>query len=177
MSRQFQYTLLAILLVVLALVVYRYYIKPPDNPGILLANDNYTPLGIENPAVRLDLLQKIRSFEYSGRHRNIFSPSLPPPPVQTPTGGGGKIQPPGPQQDPGPPPLVLPVKFFGYASDPRTGRRRAFFTDGDDVFIAGEGETLLSRFRVLRIGNSSVEVEEISSKRRTTAILEELPQT
>jgi hypothetical protein len=176
-SRQFQFALLAILFVVLALVLYRNYIKPPDNPGLLLATENYTPLSVENPAVRLDLLQKIRSFEYSGRHRNIFSPSLPPPPDQTAPGGGGKIQPTGPPPDTGPPPLVLPVKFFGYASDPRTGRRRAFFTDGDDVFIAGEGETLLSRFRVLRIGNSSAEVEEISSKRRTTAILEELPQS
>jgi hypothetical protein len=159
-------------------VIYRNFVKAPENPGVLQANENYTPIGVENPAVRLDLLKKIRSFEYSGRHRNIFSPSLPPPEVPaTKPGGPGKNAQPLPPVDTGPPPLTLPLKFFGYASDPRTGRRRAFFTDGDDVFIAAEGETLLTRFRVLRIGNSSAEVEEISSKRRTTAILEELPQS
>jgi hypothetical protein len=178
MSRQFKYTVLAILVAVLALVVYRNYIKAPENVAGLQSNEIYTPIGVENPAVRLDILEKTRASEYSGSHRDIFSQTLPPPEVPaTKPGGPGKNAQPLPPADTGPPPLTLPLKFFGYASDPRTGRRRAFFTDGDDVFIAAEGETLLTRFRVLRIGNSSAEVEEISSKRRTTAILEELPQS
>jgi hypothetical protein len=178
MSRKTEFALLGILLVLLGLVVYRNIIKAPENPGVSSANEPYIPIAVENPTIRLDQLARIRAFEYSGRHRNIFSPSLPPPDVPATKPGGDNLNPqPGPPQDSGPPPITLPVKFFGYSSDPRTGRRRAFFTDGDDVFIAAEGELLLSRFRVLHIGNSSAEIEEVASKRRTTAILEELPQT
>ncbi len=175
MSRNLQIVFLIALLATLLVVLYLDLNRTTPTPTTLLADESYAPLGVSNPALRLDLLQKIRSFEYSGRHRNIFSPNLPPP--VTPIGGvqPGKV-PVVPPVPPGPPPLELPVKFFGYSTDAATGRRRAFFTDGDDVFIAAEGEMLLSRFRVLRIGNSSVEVEEIASKRRVTAILEELPQ-
>lgn len=173
MRRRIEYGFLAVLLGLLAYVIIRGLNKQQVLPAVFSADQNYTPLSVEDPALRTDLLKSIREFEYTGRHRNIFSPSLPPPPV--PPGGVNPNQPPAVAVPSGPPPLEVPVKFFGYASDPRTGRRRAFFTDGDDVFIAGEGETLLTRFRVLHIGNSSVEVQEIASGRRATMILEELP--
>jgi hypothetical protein len=64
------------------------------------------------------------------------------------------------------------LKFYGYVDDPRTGNRRAFFTNGDDIFIAGIGDTLENRLRVVRIGNDSVELEEISSQRHTTLAIE-----
>ena len=74
---------------------------------------------------------------------------------------------------PPPPPPTLPVKFFGYGSVPLGGTRRAFFTDGDEVHIVGEGETLLGRYRILKIGNVNLEFEEISTGQRGSAALEE----
>jgi len=74
-----------------------------------------------------------------------------------------------------PPPLVIPATFFGYVADARTGFRRAFFASGEDVFIIAEGETLMQRFRLLRITNRTAELEEIASGRRTTVTLEERP--
>jgi hypothetical protein len=78
---------------------------------------------------------------------------------------------------PPPPPLTLPpnLKFFGYATVPVDGARRAFFTDGEEVFIVGEGETLLGRFRILKVDNANLEFEEVSTGRRGTAALEEAP--
>jgi hypothetical protein len=74
--------------------------------------------------------------------------------------------------------VVLPVKYFGYSSVPGSGERRAFFTNGEDVYIVGEGEVLLGQYRVLHIGNTTLDFEEISSKRRgSTALETEAPST
>jgi len=130
---------------------------------------------VENPALRLDELERARKLEYSGTHRNIFSPTPPPPPVHVPTAEEIKHQQQvaGPQTPPPPPPVVVPATFFGYVTDARTGHKEAFFSDADDVYIAAEGETLLGRFRILKIGNDSVEVEELASGRRTTLTMQE----
>jgi hypothetical protein len=84
-----------------------------------------------------------------------YEPPTPPPPPEPP-----KVSP-------------LPVKFFGFGTVPNGTKRLAFFTNGEDVLVLGEGEVLLNRFRILRIGNSSVEYEEISNGLRGTTPLEE----
>ncbi len=171
-------TRLSIMLPILAVLLYFVYanykgtIASPapvfDDTG------NYQPMSIENPSIRFDLLASLHSVEYSGRHRNIFDDKAPPPLTPThpnfPGGGnGGSGIAAGPA---GPPPLVFPMKCFGYAEGPAVGSRRAFFTDGDDVFIAAIGETILNRFRLLHIGNDSVEIEELGSNRRATVAME-----
>ncbi|MGH9741464.1 MAG: hypothetical protein ACRD51_03850, partial [Candidatus Acidiferrum sp.] len=80
---------------------------------------------------------------------------------------------------PPPPPTVatLPpnLKYFGYGTIPEGTVRRAFFTDGDDVYIVTEGDTLLGRYRILKVGNSNLEFQEISSGLHGTTPLEEQP--
>ena len=51
--------------------------------------------------------------------------------------------------------------------------RRAFFMEGENVYIVAVGEVLLGRYRLVQIGNSSVELEEISTGRRATLTMEE----
>src|SRR2546423_4812632 len=46
-------------------------------------------------------------------------------------------------------------------------------TDGEEVYVVAEGELLLNRFRILKVGNANLEFEEVSSGRRGTALLEE----
>jgi hypothetical protein len=170
MKRQLEVGVLLLLLVGLAVLVYFRFFQGQVTQTVTAAQGDYTPIGVQDPALRFDLLQKIRSFEYSGRHRNIFSMTMSPPDVSRES----HPQPnPVPIPPSGPPPVVVPVKFFGYASDPKTGVKHAFFTDGDDVFILSEGETLQRRFRLLHIGNSSAEFEEISSQRHATIPLED----
>ena len=65
------------------------------------------------------------------------------------------------------------MKFFGFGTIPNGTARVAFFTDGEDVIVVGEGELLLNRFRILRIGISNLEYEEVSTGLRGTANLEE----
>lgn len=171
--RRIQIVIFAVLLVVLAWVISSRLAHGPELGAVLFANEKFEPLAIQDPTLRLDLLERVRKLEYKGTHRNIFSASLPPKPqpqkIETP------VVPPQPV-DTGPPPLQVPYRFYGYKENPRTGRRTAFFTDGDNVFIAAEGETIRNQFRVLKIGNQSCDVEEIGTGRRASLPLEPPPQ-
>jgi hypothetical protein len=169
-------TRLAIMLPILAgLLIFaytEYHGANTNSPALAFdATGSYQPMGIENPALRRDLLDHSRLEEYKGRHRNIFDDHLPPPEIKVqPQTQSALVQP--RPFDPKDMPLVFPMKCFGYAEGPAAGMRRAFFTDGDDVFIAGIGETILNRFRLVKIGNESVEVEELGSTRRATVAME-----
>ena len=74
----------------------------------------------------------------------------------------------GPPPPPPEPPLTVPATFFGYATNPRTKNRLAFFSTTDDVFIVGEGGVLMNRYRLVRIGNVSADFEEVSSGKHAT---------
>ena len=162
--------LLVAVLVVLGYVIYGYR-QPVVVPVATSATQGFVPLPVENPALRLDLLQALKNFKYEGGRRNIFSTAplpvvapvqqLPPTPVIS-----------GPVPLPGPPPLVIPAMFFGRVTDKRSGASRAFFSEGDDVYVLGLGEVLLNRFRVVQIGDTTTELEEIASGRRTTLTME-----
>ncbi len=62
---------------------------------------------------------------------------------------------------------------MAYVTDAQTGMRRAFFIEGENVYVLAVGEVLLDRFRLVQIGNSSAEMEEMSTGRRATLTMEE----
>jgi hypothetical protein len=175
MKQKTQVALLAILLVVAALVWYFRSANPAVIANTAALAQNYPPLAVDNPQLHWWKLEASRKAEYKSYGRNIFNAIAPLPPSQAPKPepkpGDANYVPPPPPPPPAPP--ALPVKFFGYGSVPAGGTRRAFFTDGDEVYIVGEGETLLGRYRIMKIGNANLEFEEISTGRRGTAVLEE----
>ncbi len=168
MQRRVQIAVFAVLLVILGYMVYSRT-RPSAAASAADALLGFQPLSVENPTLRLDLLDRMKQFEYQGSHRNIFVATPPPPPAPPPSASHSAV----PAAPPPPPPLVVPATFFGYVTDARTGNRRAFFSEGDDVYVLAVGETLLGRFRLLQIGNNTAEMEEVASGRRTTLTLEE----
>lgn len=177
MSRQTQIVVLCVLLVALAgtsYYFYRTYVSSSEAaPPPAALDARFTPLNVDNPALRLDILQRFLALEYKGVHRSIFSATLPPPPAPPASKLPQNAPPPGPP--PGPPPLTVDAKYFGYVSDFSGSHRRAFFStpNNEDVIIAGEGDTLLGRFRIVRLTATTADVEEVSSGRRTTLTLEQ----
>ncbi len=166
-----------VLLVVLAGVGINYYrtqnsSEPEAAPAVSL-DERFTPLNVDNPALRLDILKRFLALEYKGVHRSIFSATLPPPPAPPPSKQSAVNVVPGPP--PGPPPLTVDAKYFGYVSDLGGSHRRAFFAtaNNEDVIIASEGDTFLGRFRIVRLTATTADVEEVSSGRRATLTLEE----
>jgi len=122
-----------------------------------------------DPKLRLDLLAKVQSVEIGQAERNLFqfgvaaAPALPKEP--------GHIIPKTPEQirreqeaaiaaaGP-PPPPPIPLKYYGYTAQRVDGHKRAFFLDGDDIFVAAEGDVVKRRYKVVRIGINSAVVED-----------------
>ena len=65
-----------------------------------------------------------------------------------------------------PPPPPVALKFYGIAAPPGSGDKKAFLTDGDEIIIAQEGETIARFYKIIRIGVNSIELEDSRSKRR-----------
>jgi hypothetical protein len=171
-------SLVGVLVVLAAISGIIYYFNnrtTSSASSTVIVDGNYTPISVENPSLRLDLLEGLQHVEYKGSHRNIFS-ETPPPHVPTPeeikkaAANAPPVMPAAPAQ---PPPIIVNLKFYGYVDDARTGARRAFFTNGEDIFIAGIGDMLENRLRVTKIGNDTVELMEVSSSRRTTIPIEQ----
>jgi hypothetical protein len=172
MSKRTQTYVLGALLVVLVYVVYSFVFSKDSGSGLagVLASDTkFQPINVDEPHLRVDLLEKLKKDDYSGAHRNIFAFGPPPPPPLTPAQIAQRDHKTyGPQVPPPPPPVNVGATLFGFASMPQSGKRVAFFLDGDDVLVVTEGAVFLNRFRLDRIGNDSADVEEISSQRHVT---------
>ena len=83
----------------------------------------------------------------------------------------GPLPPPPPAQ---PPPIfkpqapTIPLRFFGYVTAARGGSRRAFFLEGEEIHVAGEGDLVKKRYKVVRIGVNSVTMEDTQFEGRQT---------
>ena len=127
-----------------------------------------------DPTLHMQAMLVTESVVYTGSGRNIFAggkdayyaaPVIPKPiaPARTtaaviPT----YTQPP---QPPGPPPINL--KFFGTATS-ADGHRKAFLLHGDDVFLASDGDIVQRKYRVISVGASSVQVEDLTNNNKQT---------
>lgn len=121
------------------------------------------PKATLDPTVRLAMLERSENEEYRGRGRDIFALPAPaglaiPKPIKNPLLPKPPITPYVPQPDPGPPPINL--KFYGFAS--KSGQpKKIFLSAGDDIFIGAEGDIINRRYKILHIGTTSVDVEDV----------------
>jgi hypothetical protein len=123
---------------------------------------------VENldPTLRLDLLAASEQTQYEGTGRNIFVSQvedvvIPKPGAPVRTDGKGIAGPNiiyTPPLNQAPPPI--PLKFYGFATS--TGEaKKIFLKSGDDVFVAGEGEIVDRRYKVIRITPTSVSIQDM----------------
>jgi|HubBroStandDraft_1064217.scaffolds.fasta_scaffold00707_15 hypothetical protein len=120
-----------------------------------------------DPTLDLKLLSQSEEIKYAGNGRNIFvAGSLAV--IPKPKGNGtaeelaGNALRPLPTIPP-PPPITL--KFFGFAN--RSGEtKKVFLSQGEDIFIAAEGDIVDRRYRVLHISSTAVDVEDVINNNR-----------
>jgi hypothetical protein len=148
-------------------------------------SDDFTPtlkvpegfdLASVDPNLKLDLLAKVRAVGEAGGRRSLFefyTPPPPPPPKVKPITPAEAPKPlvakpadPPKPVKPAPPPLTF--KFFGYEGRPGDRSRHAMFVDGEDSYVLAEGDMVRDRYKVIRIGVTSVEIEDTVSKDRQT---------
>ncbi len=125
-----------------------------------------------DPRLRVDLLAKLQRVTFEGEMRSLFDYGLAPaPPVKEPKPivpgpldagfiGPKPLPKPAPPAAP-PPPPPIPLKFYGFVNPAKTNIKRAFFLDGEDIVVAGEGDTIHNRYKIIRIGVNSAAVEDI----------------
>ncbi len=121
-----------------------------------------------DPTLNFDLLRESEEIKYTGNGRNICSNSVP---IEKPIKNGTDQAQVVPVYTPPPvaPPPPITLKFFGFASKPGEPKR-VFLSQNEDVFIAGEGDIVDRRYRVLRISNTppAVEVEDVLNNHKQT---------
>lgn len=169
------YVLIALIVVLIGVGWYVLHSTPSGPLSPSAVSHGYAPLGVESPAPRFWEIERARKTDYTKTLRNIFNPNAPPPEPDKNTAVAANRPHTifGPQQAPPPVPPTLPLTFFGYGTVPNGTSRRAFLTNPskEDIYIVAEGETLLGRFRVLKINNASLEFEEISTGQKNTSPL------
>lgn len=142
-----------------------------------------------DPTLRMELLARLQNVPVATAGRSLFDFSAAPvvlpkdvivkpkpggPAPVVPTAAAPPPVPTGPAADPPPPPI--PLKFYGFVQG--EGGKRAFFRIGEeDIFVASEGQTVQSRYRIVRIGLSSALVEDTKFKNNQQSLrLEEIPR-
>jgi hypothetical protein len=140
--------------------------------------DRIDPMAVD-PTLHLDLLQKLQDAAADASGRNLFQFGAPPPPPPTPA-QLAQLKRPEPIVNPQPqapqaaapslppqptPPPPIPLKYYGLSTARANGKKIAFFLDGDNILMAGEGELLQKRYLVVRIGAGSVVVQDTQQKR------------
>jgi hypothetical protein len=166
-KQRVQIGILAALLLVWAWVYFRQRPVEPAAAGPVRKGASEIASSIPDAALNLDRLQapgenpasslKRNIFEYGGRAREV-----PPTAMET-----------APPPPPPPRPPAPPVKFYGFALEGRSGVRRVFLSDGEEIYVAAEGDTLGRRYRLVKIGAENIEVEDITGGRRWVVPLEQ----
>lgn len=125
---------------------------------------NAGPMRSMDPTLRFDLLKASEDTKYEGTGRNIFRVFVEPPHiVQNPVLDQRPVAQQGPPPPPPPPPINL--VFYGFAT-PVSGSKRIFLAQGEDVFIAKEGDIVDRRYKVVRISANAVEILDVLSNNR-----------
>ena len=175
MSPRNQKVVLGVLLVILVVVYFWSTGSGNSVNGIAQSDLQFIPLNVQQPELRVDLLDKLHETSYgAGLHRNVFvfgpAQMIDDPKVVDVNHPKPPKYPDQPRR-PVIPPLQVSAQFFGTASMPVSGRHVAFFQSGEDVVVVAEGDAFLTRYRLIHIANESADVQEISSGRHATVPL------
>ncbi len=141
-----------------------------------------------DPTLHLAALAKLQDVKIeTGSRASLFVESATPPAASSSMPEPAKIavvKPvigPHPPPPPPPPPKTpvapkIPLKFYGFVNPARPDVKRAFFLDGEDIVIAGEGDLIKKQYKILRIGvNSAVVEDTVAKNQQTLPMVEEAP--
>ncbi|MBM3787022.1 MAG: hypothetical protein FJW30_21910 [Acidobacteria bacterium] len=131
-----------------------------------------------DPTLRLELIARLSNVAMQAGNRPLFEFGGAPPPPKAPDPGKIKPLPPkqlarfiGPMPKPPdqPPPAKveplkpkappIPLKYYGFTAQ-KSGAKRGFFLENEDVFLALEGDLVKRRYKVVRINLNSVTMSD-----------------
>jgi hypothetical protein len=132
-----------------------------------------------DPTLDQAAMLRTENLVYSGSGRNIFSLVSEPAPmpempknIPSPRNNPVVVPPPPPAPltcPPACPPINL--KFFGTAQ--RGNVRQAFLLQGDDVYLASEGDIVAHKYKIRNITANNLQVEDLSNGNTQTLPLQQ----
>jgi hypothetical protein len=132
--------------------------------------------GDVDPTLRLSLLERLQSVSLPTGERNVFESrqealaaeqqaALAKAPKIMP----GPLPPTVPAMNNTPPPLNIPLKYYGFAkSASKTEPNSGFFLDGDNVLVGSEGDLLQKRYLVVELTANNARLEDTQVKQGQT---------
>ena len=168
----------------------RYASKKGDEfrPSMLLSPEAKATLASVDPTLHTARLEKLQAMKPEGGDRNLFQFGAAPKPVEQPKGPEPKVvvaknfiypqpdKPPAPPPPPPPPPPepAIDLKYYGLATKKIDGKKTAFFIDPEqNIILAPEGGMVKKKYKVVRVGNTSVLMENTENKKQQTITLAE----
>ncbi len=169
-------TYMAIALAVVAVLTVLWQMRSQPGPVAPVASTEHkhavaVPADALDPRLHLDLLAAGENVRYEGTGRNIFRATDEPLPIEkvkiSPL-KKAQLEQQAQQQAaaraiPVAPPI--PLKFFGM-SKANGEKPRGFFSQGDDVWIAHEGDVVNRHYRIARINLRDAEVEDLMTSHK-----------
>jgi hypothetical protein len=135
-----------------------------------------------DPRLRIDLLANSENVKYEGKATNIFragdEPVIIPKVKVSPIIQPRQIDAQGRPYIPPPPPPPITLKFFGVTNS-KGEKPKVFLSQGDDVWIAREGDVVNRHYKIVRILSNpagtqwTVEVEDLLNSNRQSIRLTE----
>jgi len=172
-------TRIAIVLGIVAILVVARAVMtsggPANQPASTTASSSETKKSAQtsqslDPRLRLDLLENSEKVKYEGKGTNIFRAGAEPVEITK-----AKISPllRKQQEDAAvkahlpPPPPPINLKYFGITNS-KGEKPKAFLSQGDDIWIANEGDVVNRRYKIVHISPTGVEVEDLLNNNRQT---------
>jgi hypothetical protein len=118
-----------------------------------------------DPTLDFKLLSQSEEMKYAGNGRNIFVAGSVPIEAAKKNGTTDTVSATLRQPALPPPPPPITLKFFGFANRPGE-TKKVFLSQGDDIFIAAEGDIVDRRYRVVHISPTAVDVEDVINNNR-----------
>jgi hypothetical protein len=148
----------------------------PTSPTVASSANRNSALRSESldPRLHLDLLENSEKVTYEGKGINIFNGGAEPVQIAKPTVSPLLRQ----QQEQAnavhlpPPPPRIPLSYFGVSSG-KGEKSKAFLSNGDDVWVAREGDVVDRHYKIVRISPTAVEVEDLLNNNRQTISLKQ----
>jgi hypothetical protein len=124
-----------------------------------------------DPRLHLDLLANSEAVKYEGEGKNIFRATdevaIPPVKISPLLAKQQAAAKAAPKVYIPPPPPPIDLKFFGFSN--RAGEKpKAFLSQGDNVWIAREGDVVNRRYKIVHISPSAVDVEDLLNSNQQT---------
>lgn len=156
--------------IALAIALYAWLQARPSAATVAAGAPVPVPVGAELPRIGLDRLSH-RSGPVTVGRRDVFAFGSAPAPVVTATPAPIAAPPitvavaPTPVPTPAgpPPPPPVNVKYIGSVEAEKGPKVAFFLTEQKEVLTGQVGDTVMNRFKVVRIGIESVDVQDVGS--------------